>query len=341
MGGYLDKSWWRVRLLMRSCSPEGLNCKASQGGTCHLQFRHFGISNHRVDRIDLCARNSLFGIHSPVEVWHYLQSTQIINAKLMAGIQMLGTAKQHFQEDISRASALLDHARTCNESVLRDDVMRASWMMAVGACDAYFSDAYADLIARTLNAKDLQPAVELPDRLNKLKVPVIAVIRKTSGWRWRMAARELIEDENVLSLDKIRQLFNQFCRKGYKPISKETIASWLLHKEAKSRLFGITKTSYRGLNPAQQDKKKGEMVEHFSEFFKSIFQRRHDCIHNCDRPKMALLSISDRVLEKRIEDITFLVDRCHDTLLVEFPEYLKEMGFSGAVRARACARKPN
>lgn len=28
-------------------------------------------------------------------------------------------------------------------------------MMAVGACDAYFSDAYADLISRTLRAKEL------------------------------------------------------------------------------------------------------------------------------------------------------------------------------------------
>ena len=62
-------------------------------------------------------------------------------------------------------------------------------MMAVGASDAYFCDAYADLIARTLQAKQLQPTVTIPDRLSKLKVPVIAVIRQAEGgWRWRMAA---------------------------------------------------------------------------------------------------------------------------------------------------------
>jgi len=92
---------------------------------------------------------------------------------------MLETAKQHFDEDIQRASRLLDHAGTLAAGLLQDDVLRSVWMMTVGACDAYFCDAYADLIARTLRAKDVQPAVQLPDRLNNLRVPVIAVIRNT------------------------------------------------------------------------------------------------------------------------------------------------------------------
>jgi len=97
---------------------------------------------------------------------------------------MLETAKQHFGEDIQRASRLLDHAGTLAAGLLQDDVLRSVWMMTVGACDAYFCDAYfcdayADLIARTLRAKDVQPAVQLPDRLNNLRVPVIAVIRNT------------------------------------------------------------------------------------------------------------------------------------------------------------------
>jgi hypothetical protein len=91
---------------------------------------------------------------------------------------MLETAKQHFDEDIQRASRLLDHAGTLAAGLLHG-VLRSVWMMTVGACDAYFCDAYADLIARTLRAKDVQPAVQLPDRLNNLRVPVIAVIWNT------------------------------------------------------------------------------------------------------------------------------------------------------------------
>lgn len=249
---------------------------------------------------------------------------------------MLGTAKQHFGDDVQRGRDLLAHARTLPAGRLQGDILRATWMMSVGACDAYFSDAYADLIARTLRAKDLQPAVNLPDRLNNLKVPVIAVIRGSSSWRWRMAARELIEDENVLSLEKIKQLFNHFFRKTHKIISQETIEGWLLHPHAKTRLFGITRTNYRALTAADKSKARKAALDKFGEYFTEIFQRRHDCIHNCDRPKMALLPISDTTVEKRIQDIEFLVNRCHEAFLSEFPEYLRTLGFNGATRARAC-----
>jgi len=116
---------------------------------------------------------------------------------------LLNTALLHFNEDIGRATALNAHAEPMAAGIVRDDILRAAWMMAVGACDAYFSDAYADLVSRTLQAKALHPAMAIPDRMNNLKIPVVAVIgerRIYGGWRWRMAARELIEDENVLSL---------------------------------------------------------------------------------------------------------------------------------------------
>ena len=125
---------------------------------------------------------------------------------------ILVTAKQHFDQDAARARALLAHAIREAPVELRNDIMRAAWMMAVGASDAYFCDAYADLLSRTLQAKQLQPAVDLPDRLLSLKVPIISVVREaaTDKWRWRMAARALIEDQSVLSLESIRKLFNQF-----------------------------------------------------------------------------------------------------------------------------------
>lgn len=250
---------------------------------------------------------------------------------------MLNTALNHFTSDITRARGLHAHAVGLPAGIIRDDILRSSWMMAVGACDAYFSDAYADLISRALRAKELQPAITIPDRLNNLKVPVTAIIRPAgAGWRWRMAARELIESENVLSLEKIKHLFNHFFRKGHKLLSAETIAPWIIHPSAKRRHFGISPTQYRAEAPADQATARKDGLEKFEARFEDIFQRRHDCIYNCDRPKVALQAISEAHAKKAVEDIEFLVLRCHDSLLAEFPLYLSGLGFSVATRNQVC-----
>lgn len=251
---------------------------------------------------------------------------------------MLATALRHFLEDIDRARSLVTHAQGQPAGTLKDDVLRAGWMMAVGACDAYFSDAYADLISRALRAKDLQPAVAIPDRLNNLKVPVTAILTPAAGgWRWRMAARELIETENVLSLEKIKSLFNHFFRNKHKLLTTETIESWMLHPSSKQRLFGISATAYRKLTGSVKEQAKKDALGQLHERFEAIFQRRHDCIHNCDRPKVALQPVSADAVSKTIEDIDFLVQRSHSALLVEFPVYLANLGFSGATRSQVCA----
>ncbi|MCL4808708.1 MAG: hypothetical protein KJ062_13110, partial [Thermoanaerobaculia bacterium] len=190
---------------------------------------------------------------------------------------MLVTAKKHFTQDLLRAKALLSHASTLPPGELARDVLRASWMMAVGACDAYFSDAYADLIARALRAKDLEPEVAIPDRLNNLKVPVVAVLRNSKdGWRWRMAARELIESENVLSLEKISKLFNHFFRDKKRLLKEDTIEPWILHRDAKGRLFGVSATQYRALSDVDKTAARRKAVEKSRVRFEEVFQRRHD-----------------------------------------------------------------
>jgi hypothetical protein len=83
------------------------------------------------------------------------------------------------------------------------------------------NDAYADLIARTLRAKDPQPPRQPPRWAEYLKVPATAVIRGAGGWRGRMAACELIEDDMFLSLEKIKQLFNHFFRENQKILTQE------------------------------------------------------------------------------------------------------------------------
>lgn len=241
---------------------------------------------------------------------------------------MLDTALSHFDQDIERATQVLSHAEPMLAGTLRDDIMRASWMMGVGACDAYFSDAYADLVSRALRAKEIEPSIEVPNRLNNLKIPAIAVIRHESdGWRWRMAARELIEEENVLSMEKIRSLFNHFLPPGKKLIDRDSIGDWITHRDSKQRLFGLTAAQYRAKTPQQKGVSRKEALVKFSERYRSIFQRRHDCIHNCDRPKVAPQSITPTAASKAIEDIDFLVRGCNDTLIAEFSGYLKRLGF--------------
>lgn len=245
---------------------------------------------------------------------------------------LLDTAKNHFDSDIQRAEAIRAHGLTLPVGELKDDLLRSAWMFAVGASDAFFSDAYADLIARTLRAKDLAPDVELPDRLGKLRVPVVAVIRRNDSWRWRMAARELIEDENVLSIEKIKQLFNQFFDDNTKIISKPTIETWLRHPSAKKRMFGKSRAEYDGLTTQQKDGARKDAVKNFNSRMTTIFQRRHDCIHNCDRPKVAPQAITCGETQKALYDIKFLVDRSHEAFVAEFSRYLTRHGFNGLVR---------
>ncbi len=58
-----------------------------------------------------------------------------------------------------------------------------------------------------------------------------------------------------------------------------------------------------------------------------IIQRRHDCIHNCDRPKMAPQPlVKGGTVIKVIEDVEFLVNRCDDHINVEFREFLRLCG---------------
>lgn len=250
---------------------------------------------------------------------------------------ILGTARQHFDQDIARARALVAHAETLPSGGLQGDVLRSAWMMSVGACDAYFSDAYADLISRALRAKDLEPSIDIPDRLSSLKVPVVAVLRhERSGWRWRMAARELIETENVLSLEKIRKLFNQFFRENHKLLTWNSLESWILDPAAKTRMFGITASEYRAKPQGQKPPARRRALKHMESRFSAVFQRRHDCIHNCDRPKTALQAISAPTVTKCIDDVDFLVGRCHGSFLSEFPRYLSDLGFCGATRNQVC-----
>jgi len=252
-------------------------------------------------------------------------------------VPVLQTAKSHFDTDLVRSRALMNGSAAM--PACGDDMLRSALMFAVGACDAYFADAYADLISRALRAKALQPAVLLPDRLNNLRMPVTAILRTTAmpGWQWRMAARELVEKESVLSFGQIKALFNHFFPNKQGLLSRDRVLGWIGDPQAKHRHFGMSAAQLAATPPADLVATKEKALTHFESKFIALFQRRHDCIHCCDRPKMAVQSINLLAVQKKIEDVAFLVSRCHAELTARFPLYLDGLGFSAVTRNQVTA----
>jgi hypothetical protein len=253
------------------------------------------------------------------------------------------TAHLHFQQDIARARAIVAHAEplpatTASEQLLRSDLLRSAWMFAVGALDAYFCDAYTDIVAATIISKSRHGSMTLPDFFYNIRFPVRAILEPYANnvnWRWRMAARKMMERENVLSLEEIRNLFNSFSRNGHK-LFAELLDAWIVHPRATKRVFGVSATAYAALTPADKDARRKSAKILMDERYAAIFQRRHDCIHNCDRPKVAPqpLPKGDVVL-RVIEDVEFLVDRCDEHINAEFRQFLLAAGCPNAVVAQA------
>ncbi len=65
-----------------------------------------------------------------------------------------------------------------------------------------------------------------------------------------------------------------------------------------------------------------------------IVQRRHDCIHNCDRPKVKPQNISIGTVRRVIDHVDFVVTRCDEHIEREFPKFLKECGFARSTVAQ-------
>ncbi len=256
---------------------------------------------------------------------------------------MPATAFQHIQEDISRTRAIINHAdpmpqTNASEILLRSDMLRSAWMFAIGALDAYFCDAYTDLVAATIISKDRHPAMNLPEFFLDIKVPVRTVLEDyavNANWRWRMAARRMMDRENVLSLEEIRSLFNKFFREDHK-LFGDVLEDWILHPDAKKRVFGVTRSAYNAMTPAEKNTARKEAKRQMYERFGDLIQRRHDCIHNCDRPKMApqALTLGGTVL-KVVQDVEFLVNLCNEHINSEFREFLNATGCPGAIIIQA------
>ena len=210
-------------------------------------------------------------------------------------------------------------------------------MFAVGALDAYFCDAYTDIIAATANSKSRQPTITLPEWVYEVRLPLRAILEEyaNQNWRWRMAARKMMDRENVISLKAVQDLFNKFFRTGRK-FFRDHLDGWMSRPDAKIRLFGISQADYLARKPQGKHTAREAAIDQFEERFRKIFQRRHDCIHNCDRPRMSPQPLErGGTVVKVIQDIEFLVNRCDEHITSEFREFLLRAGCSAATIAQA------
>lgn len=256
---------------------------------------------------------------------------------------LFATAKRHFDEDLARAKALAGHANglkptSAGEELLRDDLLRSAWMFAVGAADAYFCDAYVDAVTVTLRAKVLDPSLTLPAFI--LNIQSDLPLGKISGsyprrpnWKLRMATRQFMEKSSVLSLKEIRELFNNFFpAKKNKKLFYEVIDMWITYSSAPVRVFGVSLSDYNTTTGKLRDtaRKKANMA--IGNRYRMIFQRRHDAIHNCDRPRTKPQAIDSGNVKTMLIDISFLVERFHHHLRLEFADFLIGIGCTQSLR---------
>lgn len=220
---------------------------------------------------------------------------------------------------------------------LREDILRCGWMTAVGALDAYFCDAYSDIVAASMIARSRDPDMDLPEFFYDIKVPIRAVLEHyphRKNWRWRMAARNLMLRDNVLSLKSIQGLFNAFLHPRDRRFFRPLLPRWIIHPAASPRLFGITQAAFNALQGQQREQALDDAFAQFEDRFRDIFQRRHDCIHNCDRPKMKLQRLRrPGTVAKVVEDVEFLVLRCDEHIAREFRAFLVRAGCSSTTIA--------
>lgn len=253
---------------------------------------------------------------------------------------MPSRALRHFEEDIDRVSALLDHATSLpeglpSEQLLRDDVLRSAWVLAVGAMDAYFCDAYADLVAATMITAQRQgqagSSPVLTDKIRALALPVATFFEsyvQRDNWKWRMAAREMISRSNFLSVFKqVDDTLNLFLPAAGRLFKGDSLGPWLSHSEATARLMGTSRRTYRALTEAKKQQARTKAVRRLKGRLGAIVQRRHDCVHNCDRPDVAPQPIRGaQMVRQAVIDTEFFVHRSDEQIEQQFPVFLKGMG---------------
>ena len=196
------------------------------------------------------------------------------------------------------------------DAPLAFDVGRVAVGFGVGALDAYLCDAFSDTLARCLKSCRRNRHA-LPAGYRKLELPIGPLMTDYAvrqNWGLRMAARALMERDNLLQLARLKDLFNPALPAGGK--LWHDLAQEFVNLDRK-RLAGIKRSEYGALSgQARADGPKrvsAAVLRRIGE----IVQRRHDVVHNCDRPRTAKqpLSLSKaKTMLTDVEDFVLILD---------------------------------
>lgn len=225
------------------------------------------------------------------------------------------TAKKHFDDDIRRAWSIYQHAQLQltapnPDKKLCNDLMLSAVAMSVGAMDAYLCDAYVDCLSSSLRAyaQGKWPGT-FPSGYKKQPLPAGEVLNNTRAnrplWSIRMAARKVMERENILSISRIDDLFNPILPAG-KKLWPDFITTLIDHNRI--RFTRHTQATIAGLSGKNLDDAKKQAVTALKTRVAYIVQLRHDWIHNCSRPKSSITKLTKRKALSAIRDIHTLIE---------------------------------
>lgn len=174
---------------------------------------------------------------------------------------------------------------------------------------------YVDCLTKVLRAyvRGEWPG-ELPSFYKNERLPageVLDTSRKARpAWGIRMAARSVMERDNMLSLSRVDEMFNPVLPAGQK-LWADFIGSVLVH--GKKHLTGPKSAAQiAALDGKFKKAATKKAIATLKNRITSIIEIRHDWIHNCGRPKSAIVKYSDGQARVRIGDIRLFVEAFDD-----------------------------
>lgn len=128
------------------------------------------------------------------------------------------------------------------------------------------------------------------------------------NWALRMAARSRMERENLLQISRCRDLLNPVLPAGKKlwtDITDDYIAI------GRKRLTKYVPADIGGMPANRLDEARKEAAKHLLARMGKIVQRRHDIVHNVDRPRSAPRSLPHgqaRAMVRDVKDFVRVLD---------------------------------
>jgi len=188
------------------------------------------------------------------------------------------------------------------DDALATDLGRTAVAFGVGALDAYRCDAFVDSLARCLRSCRLNSHAP-PTGYGELELPIGPLMTDYAArndWGLRMAAGALMERDNLLQFGRLKDLPNSSLPPGPK-LWQDLVDDFVALD--RRRRAGFRRAEYAALTGgARADGRKRVSAAALSRMGE-IVQRRHDVVHDCDRPKTAKQPLTPAQAGKVLTDV--------------------------------------